>query len=490
MPDAPEQETPPLSPEEAAQKEAESKLETAELNNRAGEELNSGVADTLAKCLLVPELKSKLDALANDNPQARIGLDEFKAFDDSFGNQEFISGLPTREATEPVPEKEKIMASIMELMIRGHVSGQVLGKILDGGIKLTDQFPGTPSSGAQGGEKKFENIAFFQPKTGKAGLENNCVLLSPKLFAKPAAETAGQPSAEVLDARYAIWHEIAHAYLANLNFYPSRKLPDQTDEPNAILKFIFDPISQPGLANNKECAVFEIAATRPQLAKPFETPYVADLLDQYDKNRDPKFWRHVAGEMMAERLTQFFASDGSLGNFLKKRLEGMSAMARAASSGPGTAEQFKPIAQELATIITPDQPDNNPKLSELVPKLQALALKLPAELQESFANFLKETIVLHKRFGSILHGESGLAIGHESNKDTLARQLAQLQNKSQYGYNDLMLEGFDDYMPGALPLLSDTSLMSSKPRAPKKSFFQALGGALKELWDISKSAIG
>ena len=321
-------------------------------------------------------------------------LEEFHAYLESGGETKILSQL------QKFPEKQRLPLEqeLLSVLLRGHVSAEVLSLILGGGFRAQDQAEPTnphPELAAP--------FAAFHPSHDKTpGYVDLYLATLP----------------EQSDMRFLTLHEIAHALI----LAPVRGgLIYRTEDLANLLSLALavDPSAtanqgasdRPGALDPKELLILQRAMGDGNRAviKPFETAYTASLLDTLDKNPTPALRSVVLAEMLAERLATFLASDGTLADFLHKRL----LYAHAVQVATGTIDPTHPsakLAQELE-LMKIQAHQEHWSYETLVPKLQDFSRRLPG-----LADFLAETIFLDRRFSRALRGPDNLPISLLANK--------------------------------------------------------------------------
>ena len=321
-------------------------------------------------------------------------LEEFHVYLQSGGETKVITQLQNLPENQRLPVERELLG----LMLRGHVSGEVMNLILGGGFQTKEQPDQTDPNSDLG-------IAFatLHPTVGK-------ILGHIDLFLKNLPEQ--------FDIRLLTLHAIAHALI----LAPVRGgLIYRTEDLSRLLQIaLAEPTSQitpqadsgrPSTLDTREILILHRAMGdgNRDVIKPFETPYIVSLLDALDRNPAETLRATVLNEMLAERLAAYLASDGSLADFLHKRLLNASAVQAATGTIDPTHPAAK-LAQELE-LLKIQARSQHWSYDALVPKLQDFSRRLPG-----LADFLAETIFLDRRFSRALRGPDNLPISLASNK--------------------------------------------------------------------------
>lgn len=322
-------------------------------------------------------------------------LEEFHAY--------LQTGTETKIITElqklPEPHRLALQQELLALILRGHVSGESLALVLGGGFQVKEK----PSE-AEGDPYAHLGAVFgaFHANQGKAP-------------ARVEFYTANLPAE--FDIRYVALHEIAHSLiLAPVKgglVYRTEDLARLQDLAVAGTNGESGPTvaDRTSPLDTRELVILEraLGTGNRDLVKPFETPYVATLLAELDKNPTAELRRYVLNEMLAERLAAYLASDGSLADFLHKRLLYSSAVQAASGSATDPNHPAAVLAKELELLKIQARAEQWP-YETLVPRLQEFAKKMPG-----LADFLAETIFLDRRFSRALRGPQNLPISLKDN---------------------------------------------------------------------------
>jgi hypothetical protein len=319
-------------------------------------------------------------------------LEEFHTYLQSGGEAKIITSLQTLPEKQRAPLEQELLA----LLLRGHVSAEVLSLVLGGGFRLAEPVANDPHADLG------VALATLHPAADKLpGYVDIYATNLPEKF----------------DMRFLSLHALAHALL----LAPVRGgLVYRTEELAKLLSINVAlpdatttqaPADRPFPLDTKELLVLHRAMGDGNRAvlKPFETPVVVGLLDALDKNPSPELQAITLNEMLAERLAAYLASDGSLADFLHQRL----VRASAVQAATGTIDPTHPaakLAQELELLKIQAKREHW-SYEKLVPELQGFSRRMPG-----LADFLAETIFLDRRFSRALRGPDNLPISLASNK--------------------------------------------------------------------------
>lgn len=383
----------------------------------------------------------------------------------------------------PPAARETIYTELIELSLKGHLSADILNAILPGGIKYLEKPTYQPPEG-------MEIIGYYvaADTRGKEVTPAHVELYAPLFTPEQKA-----------DPRYVVRHELAHATIGELagEIYDTAELdallgPHKGPRPGEGA-LTDAPKPQP-LDRDSELAIFAEAigqgapvGRNPRLVKPFETAYVVRLLDNLEKNPNDQALRAlILEEMLVERYTAFLSSDGTLQDFIAKRLEFSSAVANADAApvpeGGIVASSHTPAAQSLDALLLKSKQalrDGTP-VTSLLGDLQTYVQANGVEGQ-AMNRFLRESILLWKRFSKLKGGIENRPLTAADNpiRDDLVRKLRG---------GDLPTNWHSFLEAGSLPApvsFQETNPLGTHPeQSTKKSFWRLLADAFKEFIGI------
>lgn len=282
--------------------------------------------------------------------------------------------------------------ALMTLMLRGHLTGSILQKIVPGGIIYQSE-PFENNTGSD-----LENIACF-----KHGDKNNLprIILGARLF-KKTTDAEGRPLGEEIEDNtlQVVAHELAHAEITGGLVYHWPDLTKLIQNPEAA-----EPT--PTLSD-VERRTLERTYREPLRQQAWEPPYIATLLKEFQaKGRPHAEWGRVVNEMVTERRRIFLESDGSFSGFLQKRLENaeffQNYLTKVYDKGPVSAapaqEGFAVAFHDFVTKM----PLDNPKIVKQGIEMFVSSLNLPdtEQLKPDLNDFLLESYVLYLRFNQL-----------------------------------------------------------------------------------------
>lgn len=379
-------------------------------------------------------------------------LEEFHTYLQAGGETKVVANLQTLPEKYRAPLEQELLA----LLLRGHVSGEVLALILGGGFRLAE-------AGADHHPDLGIPLASFHAVADKL---------------PGFVDIYAQNLPEQFDIRFLSLHALAHALiLAPVKGGLIYRIEDLANllaialaTPTGANPGELSADDRPFPLETKETLILHRAMGDGNRAtvKPFESPLVAGLLEALDKNPTPELRPITLNEMLAERLAAYLASDGSLADFLHQRLIHASAVQAATGTIDPTHPAAK-LAQELE-LLKIQAREERWSYEMLVPKLQDFSRRLPG-----LADFLAETIFLDRRFSRALRGPDNLPLSLATNKYRLTL-LAKLKGQQ---LNVHLPTITDVYRQNRLEpvMVERVPLGQPLPSRPGKSFWQVLAEA-------------
>lgn len=317
---------------------------------------------------------------------------------DTEGKSLWLSGFETA----PKGAEAQILAGVSSLILKGQMNAKLLTALVSGGIEFaqTNQYKRRHES--------IDEIAhFFPPGGDHAG--------SRIVFYQTAF-------GDNMDPARVLYHELGHALLLQNGLIyelddfrsPSQTGPTPT---SPEMNSVENPAPR---LDQSEWTMFSTAFNQPARQRPWETPYIAQLLDELAKPgaADAKLHKHILEEMLAERVRLYLESDGSLGDFVKKRLINSTAIQNKTNVTPeqaAVAAPMKSIALSLDAMLgeltgaSSTSPSYLEMLHQFVDQAAADGT-LPDNLQLPLKGFLTESYQLHRRFSRLMGAEGHTAL--------------------------------------------------------------------------------
>lgn len=335
-----------------------------------------------------PSLEKLLSAehLKDPNLQTQLARlkDEIPELYTPEGASLWLTGLEAAE--NPRLVEKSLLTGLVKLFLKGQMSAQLLKDLVPGGIRFQKTNPHHPKV------KGIDEVAhFFRPdREGDAR-----IVLYEALFG------------EKMVPEKALYHEIGHALLMHdglLYEHGSFRTEASNTGEDSVN-------SAPPLARAEQIPL-QTALTNPARQLPWETPFIAQLIEELSKPEGGSvaLQKHIWEEMLAERIRLWFESDGSLGDFIRLRLSnssGMEKLIRKDSGTPTETAKMAPLesaAKQLDALLTElsssqrSDPSQREKLLSMV-DAQADAL---GDLAEPLKAFLDESYHLHARYSRLL----------------------------------------------------------------------------------------
>lgn len=376
----------------------DNELYVGEANQRAREEYTEQTAATFVAFLAAngykltdPGLTKVIDGFKDEDKKTHLQKlqTELAKFYTEDGGKLLIQGF--EQATNPARAEKATLAAVAELMLKGQLTGELFSELVGGGIHFAPKNPHPKHV------ENIDEIAHFIPPNDQS---NARIVLYEAAYG------------ENMDPRKVIYHELGHALLIRdgaLYNHNNFRIAPSTSELGIQNSELAN--RAPHLTKVEQDAVSS-ALSNPNRARNWETPYVAQLLDQLAGPRagDSRLQRHIIQEMLAERVRIYFESDGSLGDFVAKRLMSSESARQQMDSTPADATQaqsLEPLARKVQQFLAEKLPagaaTDNSYLASIDQFVTQSALEgiIPESLQVPLKGFLDESYYLHTRYSRL-----------------------------------------------------------------------------------------